>query len=232
MLMFEPEGREERQALQTFNPCIAPASAHNRRIKRTRLIGEHDRAPPQVIIEQQTAHVVDVVAETVVGRIGGDDCLECWRTAGRDLKAIEATPALAHHADIAAAPRLRRNPGDDFERIVLFLLDIFVSHVAVGFTRATHINADRGIAVLCEIAMHWLIAAAGAVALAVWNIFEHGRNGIFLGAFRQPQARTKTGAILQSDPQMLGDVYGHDRFHLLIKSFDAALAPHRQIDWY
>ena|GEM_PF-3962715 len=114
MLVFEPERREERQTLQTFNPCIAPASTHNRRVKRTRLIGEHDRAPPQIIIEQQTAHVVDVVAETVVGRIGGDDRLQRGRTAGCNLEAVETAPALAHHADIAAAPWLFRDPGDDF----------------------------------------------------------------------------------------------------------------------
>ena len=84
--------------------------------------------------------------------------------------------------------------------------------MAIGLTRAAHINADCGIAVLREIAVHRLVAASRAVALAVGNIFEHGGNGIFLGAFRQPQARTKTGAILESDPQMLGDVDGHDRF--------------------
>ncbi len=84
--------------------------------------------------------------------------------------------------------------------------------MSIGFARTTHVDADCGIAVLCEIAMHWLIAATGAITLAVWNIFEHGRNGICLGAFRQPQARAKTGAIFQSDPQVLGDIDGHDRF--------------------
>ncbi|GEM_PF-2976261 len=103
--------------------------------------------------------------------------------------------------------------------------------MTIGFARTAHIDADCGIAVLREIAVHRLIAATRTVTLAIRNIFEHGRDGIFLGAFRQPQARTKTGAILESDPQMLGDVYGHDGFHLFNESFDAALAPHRQVDW-
>ena len=34
----------------------------------------------------------------------------------RDLQRVEAAPGDAHHADLAAAPGLRRDPGDDVDR--------------------------------------------------------------------------------------------------------------------
>ena len=177
-----------------------------------RLIGEHDRAPPQIVVEQQPAHIVDIVAIAVVGGIGGNDRLQRRRTAGGYLQPVEPTPALAHHADIAVAPGLLRDPRDDLDRVVLFLLDIFVGHVAVGFAGSAHVHADGGVAVFSEIAMHGLVAAARAVALAIRNIFEHGGNRILFGALRQPEARTKARSVAHGDPQMLGDMYGHGRF--------------------
>ncbi|MNV48706.1 hypothetical protein D3C71_1406280 [compost metagenome] len=189
-LVFQPECGKEGELLQSLDPAVAPRVANDLRIKRTALISKHDGAPPQIVVQQEAAHVVNVVGITVVGRIGGDDGFQCRRTAGGDLQAVEAAPALAHHADIAAAPRLAGNPVDHLECVVLFLLQIFVCHVAIGFACATHVHANRGISLAGKIAVHRLVAPAGSVSLAIGNILENGGNRRLFRALRQPKAST------------------------------------------
>lgn len=136
-----PARGRERRGARALDPAVAPRVTDDLRIKRTALISKHDGAPPQIVVQQQAAHVVNVVGITVVRRIGGDNGFQCRRTAGGDLQAVEAAPALAHHADIAGAPRLAGNPVDHLECVVLFLLQIFVCHVAIGFAGAAHVHA-------------------------------------------------------------------------------------------
>jgi hypothetical protein len=49
-----------------------------------------------------------------------------------DLQRVEAAPGNAEHADLAGAPALPRDPGDDFQRVVLLLLRVFIEHQAVA----------------------------------------------------------------------------------------------------
>ena len=70
-----------------------------------------------------------------------------------DLQAVEAAPRDTDHADRAAAPGLLGEPFDDLERVVLFLLEIFVEHQPVGLAVAAHVDAHAGIAVAGDIGM-------------------------------------------------------------------------------
>jgi hypothetical protein len=167
----------------------------------------HDRTPPEVLLDQAAAHVVDVAGIAVVGRAEGDDGLERRRPERRRLQRVEAAPGLAHHAHRAAAPGLRRQPGDDLQGVGLLLRQVFVVQQAVGLARAAHVDAHRGIAVAGEIVVHRLVAAAHVVALAVGDVFEDGRDRVVPGVLRQPDARRQAGAVGQRDPRVLDTPY-------------------------
>ena len=50
--------------------------ADDRRVRRPRRIGQHGRAPAEILVQQAAAHVVDVVGIAVVGRAERDDRLQ------------------------------------------------------------------------------------------------------------------------------------------------------------
>ena len=208
-LVRGPERRKERQRVDAGQPVVAPAVAHDLGIERAGLIGQHDRAPPEVVVQQAAAHEMDVVAEPVVGEIDRDHCLEFRRPAGGDLQAVEPAPAFPHHPDIAAAPILRRDPGQHLKGVVLLLAQVFVGQVPVRIPRPAHVHTDRGIAVFGKIAVHRLVPRAGAVALAVGDIFQHSRDAAVLRPFGEPDARAKAAAVRQGDPDMLKNFDPH-----------------------
>src|SRR5204862_2953930 len=78
-LMGEPERREKRNCGDPLEPALAPARADDLGVERARLEGQHDAAPPEIVVEDAAAHVVDVVGITVVGRADRDDRLERGR---------------------------------------------------------------------------------------------------------------------------------------------------------
>ena len=159
------------------------------------LMREHGRAPGEVVVEQAAAHVVDVVGIAVVGRAERDDRLQRRRPPRRDLQRVEAAPGHAHHADRAAAPGLRREPGDHLERVVLLLLQIFVEHQAVGIARAAHVDADRRRSRGRRNRHASARRARGAVALAVGQVFEDRRHRV--RAPHPPAARSSPIASLR-----------------------------------
>ena len=125
-LVIEPERRPKRHMAEACKPAIAPCFTDNCGIKRARLIGEHDRTPPEIIIEQAPAHIVDVIGVAIIRRTYRKHSLERWRPACGNLQTVKAAPGFSHHADRTGAPWLSGKPFDHFNRVILFLLDIFI----------------------------------------------------------------------------------------------------------
>ncbi len=202
-LVGEPQRRPERHGVEALEPALPPVGP-DLRVGRPALVGQHDGAPPQVVVEKAAALVVDVVAEAVVCGADRDDGLQRRRAPRRHLQGVEAAPALAHHADGSVAPGLGGDPGDDLEGVVLLLDQIFVVEQAVRVARAAHVDAQRRIARRRDEAVHGVVAAAGAVALAVGDVFQHRRNG--LGRAGAPHAGRQTRAVGERNPEVLGDL--------------------------
>ena len=200
-------------------PHRAPALADDLRIGRVRAEGQQRRAPLQILIQQAATHVVGVVGVAVVGRAERDDRLERGRIEGGDLERVEAAPGDAHHADRAAAPALRRDPGDDLERVVQLLLGVLVEQHAVGVARAAQIDPHGGIAGLREITVDRLVARAHEVALAIRDVLENRRYGLEFGARGQPDPRRDPAAVGHGDPDVLDldDVGDVDCCHLRVQ---------------
>ena len=104
-LMLQPDLRPEPFRLEPLQPHRAPALADDRRIRRPGIEDLHDAAPPEVVVEQATAGVMNALGETVVGAHHGDDGLERGRPARGDLQGVVSAPGLAHHADFAPSTR-------------------------------------------------------------------------------------------------------------------------------
>jgi hypothetical protein len=202
-LMLEPGAEDGRHRLEALQPHLAPVFARDERVGRPPHDREIGRAPFQIAGEMGAAHVVHVVGIAVVGRAIGDDGLERRGPAGRDLERVEAAPGDAHHADGAAAPGLLREPGDRLDRVVLFLLQIFVEHHPFGIAGAADIEPHAGIAVGRDIGMRVVVPVARAVAPAIGDIFEDRRHGLALGILRHPDARREPGAVRHRDPHRL-----------------------------
>ena len=149
------------------------------------MIGKHRRPPPEIIVEQTAAHVVDVVSVAIVGEANRNDRFERGRTPRRDLQRVEPAPGFADDRDGAVAPVLRRDPGDRLQRVVLLELQIFVFEPAVRIAGAADVDAHRGVTVRGEIAVHRLVSSTRAVPFAVGDIFKRRRRWSQL-FFRQP----------------------------------------------
>ena len=109
-----------------------------------------------------------------------------WRPARGDLQAVEAAPGDADHADRTGAPGLRGDPGQHLQRVVLLLLQILALEHAFGIAGAANVDAHAGIAVPGEIGMVQRIALRSAVALAIRQIFQDGRDRFRFRVLRQP----------------------------------------------
>ena len=144
------------------------------------------------VVEQAAAHEMAIVGVAVVGRARRDDRLQRRRTLARDLQRVEAAPGDAHHADRAAAPGLRGEPGDHLDGVGLLLRQIFVGEQPVGIAGAAHVDAHRRIAVAGELGMHLAVAQHRAVAAPIGQIFEDRRHRI--AALRPPAARSSRQA--------------------------------------
>ena len=87
--------------------------------------------------------------------------MTAFRAGGRrmatcsPLKPPQEMPIMP---DRAAAPGLLDQPVDDFQRVVLFLLEVFVPHQAVGLAVAAHVHAHAGIAMAGHVGMGELVA--------------------------------------------------------------------------
>ena len=73
---------------------------------------------------------MDVIVVAVISRAERDDRLELFGTSSGDLKPVEASPGDAHHADGPSAPRLRRDPLQNLQGVILLLLEILAEEDA------------------------------------------------------------------------------------------------------
>src|SRR5262249_59871232 len=107
-----------------------------------------------------------VIGIPVIRRAECDDRLQGAGSAGSNLQRIKAAPRDPEHADGAIAPGLRDKPGDDGERILLFLLGVLVAYQSLGIARAANVDTNTGVAVPGEIMVHGRVAATHEIALA------------------------------------------------------------------
>ena len=153
------------------------------------------------VVEQAAAHVVAVVGIAVVGRAGGDDRLQRRRPVARDLQRVEAAPGDAHHADRAAAPGLRGEPGDHLDGVGLLLRQIFVGEQAVGIAGAAHVDAhgrhSRGRRNRHASGGRAAPCRRGADRADIRGSPAPDRS---LGVLRQPDRRGKPRAVGKHDP--------------------------------
>ncbi|CAH0326404.1 hypothetical protein SRABI106_04642 [Rahnella aquatilis] len=64
--MFHPQCREEWHVFQTVQPVFVPPFTDQCGVGRSALVRQHDAAPPEIVIKQAAAFVVNIVAVTVV----------------------------------------------------------------------------------------------------------------------------------------------------------------------
>ena len=203
-LVGEPRLDEGGRPLHALEPGLAPPVADGRRVGRLGEEREHRRRPREhVEREDAAADVVHVVGVAVVARAHRDDRAERRRAARGDLQAVEAAPRDPEHADAAGAPRLRREPRDDLERVVLLLSGVLVAQDAVGVAAAAQVDPDGGVAVAREVGVVARVAAGHRVALAIGQELEERGDGVALGVVRQPDPRGETGTVRQRDPRVI-----------------------------
>ncbi len=148
-LMPQPGRQEQGKILQPLQPHRPPAIADERGVGRMAHRAEQERGPAEAGAQHRAAHEVHVVAIAVVGRADRDDRLQRRRAARGDLQRVEPAPGDPHHADRAAAPRLRRQPRDHLQRVVLLLPGVFVEQQPVrtrrcrGYRRAPRHSRGR-----------------------------------------------------------------------------------------
>ncbi len=201
--MPQPDLRPELLRLEPLAPHLAPALAHDLRVRRPRVEELHDAAPPEVVVEQRSARVVDALREAIVGAHDGDDRGQGRRPPRRHLQRVISAPGLAHHPDPARAPGLAGDPGDHLQRIVLLLDEVLIVQDSVRVAGAAHVDAHAGIAMGGEPWMHGLVAPACEVAFAIRQIFEDRRHGSGLRSLGHPDAGRQPTAVGHRYPDVL-----------------------------
>ena len=204
--VFQPAGGEEGQCLDPLDPALAPVAAQ-RRIGRAGLVGQHLGAPVEVVGQQAAAHVVDVVRMAVHGGAAGDDRLQRRRAACGELQPVEPAPGDPDHPDVAVAPRLARDPGDDCLAVRELLLRVLVVEEPVRIPGAGDVDPDAGVAGRGEHRMGGGVARRGPVALAVGQVFQDGGGGPV--RFRPPQPGREPASVRERDPGVGGRQSAH-----------------------
>lgn len=112
----------------------------------------------------------------------------------------ELKPGDADHADRAGAPALGGEPGDYLQRVVLLALDIFVLDQPIGIAHAGNVDAGAAESVGGEPEMHLIVAEPRAVAPAVRDVLQNGRNRAGIGVRGKEQPRGEAAAVDHRDP--------------------------------
>ena len=185
-------------------PELAPALPDGGLVRRLALPVQHARAPVQQIGGQHAAAlVVHVVGVAVVGAHECDDRFERRRAAGGQLEAVEAAPRDAGHADGAAAPRLRRDPGDDLEQVLLLLRVVLVLEHTVRLAAAAQVHAHAGVTAGGPVRVDEHVARGHAVAEPVRHRLEDAGHGVGLRVHRQPHTGREARPVAHRDPDVV-----------------------------
>ena len=207
-LVPEPLVDERRPLLHPLEPHVAPPVTDDRRIRRAGVPAEHRRRPHQHVLVHAATVVVHVVGVAVVRRAEGDDRLQRRRPPSRHLQPVEPAPRDAHHADLAAAPRLLGEPRDHLAAVELLLGQVLVLEDAVGLPGAALIHAHHRVAVTGDVGKLARVAHGGAVIQAVGQILDDGRHRIGVGVLGQPDTGGEPAAVCQRDPHRLESPHG------------------------
>ena len=203
-LVLQPFAGKHRMMVEPLAPQVAPAVfADDGGVGRQRSVVEESAAPAEIVVEQTTAIVVRIDRIAIVGRADRDDAFEPRRAAGGDLQPVEAAPGYPDHAGDARAPLFAAQMLDDFQRIVLLALDIFVFDDAVGIAHPGNIDARAGKPIRGEPQMHLVIAGARAVAAAIGDVFENERYRLRVGGFGEKQAGSEAAPVRHGNPMRL-----------------------------
>ena len=125
--MCHPGFDERRSAVEPLLPQFAPTIADHLRIRRLHVEAEHRHRPAEHLARKQRATlIVHVVVVSIVGGAHADNRAQRRWCECRHLQRIEAAPRDAHHADAAVAPRLRRKPSDQLDRVAHFLRAVLI----------------------------------------------------------------------------------------------------------
>jgi hypothetical protein len=103
-----------------------------------------------------------------------------------DLQAVEAAPRDTHHPHFSGTPKLTGNPGNHFQRVLLFLRQVFVHQLPIGIAATTHIDADACIAMAGKVLMDHPISDGNSIRFAVRQIFQNCRDRALCGVCRHP----------------------------------------------
>ncbi len=205
VLMLE-RGNDLRQImLESLQPHVAPARTHERRIGRARLVAEHLARPANRAQQQAAAAKYLAVAITIGRERARNDRFQFGRRTVCGLDRLKAAPRNTEHADLPVAPRLLRNPLQDFERIVLLLLHGEYALVAVGIAGAADIDAHCRIAMPRKVTVMHGVAWRVDVALAIRQHFDDRRHPFRCGNVGQPELGREPDAVGHRNPAILGD---------------------------
>ena len=194
-LMLEPEFGPKAFGLEPLQPHRAPALPDDLGIRGPCVEDLHDAAPPEIVVEQAAAGVMNAFGEAVIGPHHRDDRLQGRGSACRHLQRVIRAPGLAHHPDVPRTPGLAGNPLDHFERIVLFFRQILIVHHAVRLARTAHVDAHGGVAVARKPVMHALVAPAHEIAFPVGDVLEDRRYRCLFRVCGRPNPRREAAAV-------------------------------------
>jgi hypothetical protein len=199
-LVPHPRVDERRGVLQPVEPRRPPPLSRDPRIRRKRVQREHRRRPRQHLVGEETpAEIMDVVGVSIVRGTQADDGLKVPRASRRDLQPVEATPRDPDHAHRPRAPRLRGEPVDHAEPVLLLLWEVLVPQDSLRVARPPDVHSNVGVAVGREVSGDSRVARGHEVALSVGQVFEDGRDRLRVHVLREPDASGEP-AVLEGDP--------------------------------
>ena len=152
--------------------------------------------------------VMDVVVEKFLGGADGDDGFQRRGMEARHHDGIEAAPGNSHHSDRAGGPGLAREPVDDFEAVVEFLVGVFaVGRRAFAGARAANVHARGDVTAADEVRVEIPVALEAPIVFAVGQVFEDdGELRAGRRAFGHVEVHGEANAVFHGDP-------GLDFFH-------------------
>jgi hypothetical protein len=139
-----------------------------------------------------------------------DDRLELgWAPRG-DLEPVEAAPRVPDHPHSPRAPRLRLEPREHLQSVVVLLRQVLAAQQPVGVPRPAQVDTDRGVAMSREVRVPHRVIGGGAVVLAVRQVLEHRGHGRARRIERTPDACRETRSVGERDPLVfdLDDLVG------------------------
>ena len=203
-LVGEPGLRERDGLLETLEPELPPALAHEVGVRRADAHREHGRRPGKELAAEDAAAVVfDVRAVAVCAGADRDDGLERGWAASGGLQRGEAAPRKTDHPERARAPGLRSDPLERGADVLLLLLGVLVEEDAARGAAPANVHAKGGVSVLGEIGVADCVATAGVVLVPIGRDLDDRGHRSGVRSRRQPEVRGEASSVRQWDPEVV-----------------------------